>query len=76
MNEKKQLITNARTLGIPKMILLGFQHLFAMFGATILVPILVNGEGYFNSETQVLSVQVTLFAAGFGTLLFHVCSKL
>lgn len=76
MNEKKQLITNARTLGIPKMILLGFQHLFAMFGATILVPILVNGEGYFNSETQVLSVQVTLFAAGIGTLLFHVCSKL
>lgn len=76
MNEKKQLITNARALGIPKMILLGFQHLFAMFGATILVPILVNGEGYFNSETQVLSVQVTLFAAGIGTLLFHVCSKL
>ena len=56
MNEKKQLITDARSLGIPKMLLLGFQHLFAMFGATILVPILVNGEGYFNSETQVLSV--------------------
>lgn len=76
MNEKKQLITDARSLGIPKMLLLGFQHLFAMFGATILVPILVNGEGYFNSETQVLSVQVTLFAAGIGTLLFHVCSKM
>ena len=76
MNEKKQLITNARTLGIPKMILLGFQHLFAMFGATILVPILVNGEGYFNSETQVLSVEVTLCAAGIGTSLFCVCSKL
>ena len=47
--------------------------MFAMFGATILVPILVNG--YFGSTTQVLSVQVTLFCAGFGTLFFHLCAK-
>lgn len=45
--------------------------MFAMFGATILVPILVNG--YFNGEG--LSVQVTLFFAGIGTLLFHLFSK-
>ena len=42
MNEKTGIITDARTLGIPKMLILGLQHMFAMFGATILVPILVN----------------------------------
>lgn len=73
MNQQKDIIKDARTLGIPKMLLLGLQHLFAMFGATILVPILVNG--YFGSDTQVLSVQVTLFCAGAGTLIFHLCSK-
>ncbi len=71
MGEKRQAIYDATTLGKPKMMLLGLQHMFAMFGATILVPILVNG--YFNGEG--LSVQVTLFFAGIGTLLFHVCSK-
>lgn len=73
MNEQKDVIRDARALGTPKMLLLGLQHMFAMFGATILVPILVNG--YFGSETQVLSVQVTLFCAGLGTLFFHLCSK-
>ncbi len=71
MNENGA-IRDARTLGIPKMLLLGLQHMFAMFGATILVPILVNG--YFNGEG--LSVQVTLFFAGVGTLFFHICSRL
>ena len=46
--------------------------MFAMFGATILVPILVND--YFKGEG--LSIQVTLFAAGVGTLLFHVITKM
>ena len=55
-----------------KRLILGLQHMFAMFGATILVPILVNG--YFHGEG--LSVQVTLFFAGVGTLLFHVLTKL
>lgn len=71
MGEKRQAIYDATTLGKPKMALLGLQHMFAMFGATILVPILVNG--YFNGEG--LSVQVTLFFAGIGTLLFHLLSK-
>ncbi|MCR5402236.1 MAG: uracil-xanthine permease family protein [Butyrivibrio sp.] len=71
MGENKQAIYDATTLGKPKMALLGLQHMFAMFGATILVPILVNG--YFNGEG--LSVQVTLFFAGIGTLLFHFFSK-
>ena len=71
MGEKRQAIYDATTLGKTKMAVLGLQHMFAMFGATILVPILVNG--YFNGEG--LSVQVTLFFAGLGTLLFHLCSK-
>lgn len=72
METQKTAIRNAKQLGIPKMLLLGLQHMFAMFGATILVPILVNG--YFEGEG--LSIQVTLFCAGVGTLFFHVCSKL
>lgn len=65
-------IYDAKSLGAPKVLLLGVQHMFAMFGATILVPILVNG--YFHGEG--LSIQVTLFFAGIGTLFFHLCSKL
>lgn len=72
MSKSYEAIRDARTLGIPKMLLLGLQHMFAMFGATILVPILVNN--YFNGEG--LSIQVTLFFAGVGTLFFHVCSRL
>lgn len=72
MNGKEtQPIRDARTLGMPKMLILGLQHMFAMFGATILVPILVNS--YFHGEG--LSVQVTLICAGLGTLFFHLCSK-
>ena len=72
MSNKNEAIKDARTLGVPKMLLLGLQHMFAMFGATILVPILVGG--YF--EGQGLSIQVTLFFAGIGTLFFHLCSKM
>lgn len=57
-------IFDARTLGIPKMLLLGIQHTFAMFGATVLVPLLTG-----------LSVSTTLLMAGLGTLLFHFCTK-
>ena len=71
MGEKRQAIYDATTLGKTRMAILGLQHMFAMFGATIRVPILVNG--YFNGEG--LSVQVTLLCAGLGTLLFHLFSK-
>ena len=63
-------IRDARKLGTPKMLLLGLQHMFAMFGATVLVPILVN------SRDRPLSIQTTLFFAGIGTLFFHVCTKM
>ncbi len=69
-------IRDARTLGWPKMLILGFQHMFAMFGATILVPILTNQYFTELDGTQSgLSIRVTLFFAGFGTLFFHFCSK-
>ena len=63
-------IRDARQLGLPKMLILGLQHMFAMFGATVLVPILVQSYGL------PLSIQTTLFFAGIGTLFFHVCTKL
>jgi len=71
MNKKlgHDAIYDARELGVPRMLLLGLQHLFAMFGATVLVPILVTGYGL------PLSIQTTLLFAGIGTLLFHVCTK-
>lgn len=63
-NEKKASldgpIYDARTLGTPKMLLLGLQHMFAMFGATVLVPALTG-----------LDVATALLFAGLGTLLFH-----
>ena len=48
----------------PQNILLGFQHVFAMFGATVLVPLITG-----------LNISTTLFAAGVGTLLFHFITK-
>ena len=71
MNLNNGAIRDASVLGIPKMLILGLQHMFAMFGATILVPILVNS--YIGED--VLHVQVTLICAGLGTLFFHLCSK-
>jgi uracil permease len=59
-----QAIYDARTLGAPRMLVLGIQHMFAMFGATVLVPALTG-----------LSVTTTLMFAGLGTLLFHLLAK-
>ena len=53
-------IYDARELGVPKMLVLGLQHMFAMFGATVLVPLITG-----------LDVSTTLLFAGLGTLLFH-----
>jgi len=65
MNEKSQdAIYNAKELGKGKIFILGLQHMFAMFGSTVLVPILTG-----------LSVSTTLLFAGVGTLLFHLVTK-
>ena len=69
-NLGQEAIYDARELGVPRMLVLGLQHLFAMFGATVLVPILVSGYGL------PLSIQTTLLMAGLGTLIFHLCTKL
>ena len=66
-------IRDARTLGLPKMLILGLQHMFAMFGATILVPMIVADPTGTNLP---LSVQTTLLFAGIGTLFFHLCTKM
>ena len=57
-------IYDARVLGKPRMLVLGIQHMFAMFGATVLVPALTG-----------LSVSATLLFAGLGTLLFHLLTN-
>mgnify|MGYP003375311453 CR=1 FL=1 len=61
---QNQAIYDARQLGRTKMFILGVQHMFAMFGATVLVPALTG-----------LSVSATLLFAGLGTLLFHFLTK-
>ena len=61
---ENQGIRDARTLGTSKILVLGLQHMFAMFGATVLVPALTG-----------LSVSATLLFAGLGTLLFHFLAK-
>ncbi len=62
-------LKDARKLGVGKMLLLGLQHMFAMFGATILVPIIISGYGL------PLSIQTTLLFAGLGTIMFHFFTK-
>ena len=57
-------IYDAKAIGKGKVVLLGMQHTFAMFGATVLVPLLTG-----------LSVSTTLLMAGIGTLLFHILTK-
>ena len=57
-------VYDAKSLGAGRVIVLGFQHMFAMFGSTVLVPALTG-----------LSVSATLLFAGLGTLLFHLLSK-
>ena len=59
-NKNTDVVYDARTLGTTKMFVLGLQHLFAMFGATVLVPAITG-----------LNVSTTLLFAGLGTLLFH-----
>ena len=52
MGERGEAIRDARKLGVPKMLILGLQHMFAMFGATILVPILVNSYLFRRVENR------------------------
>ena len=60
MENRNGVIYNAKELGVGKTLVLGLQHMFAMFGATVLVPILTG-----------LSVSATLLFAGIATLFMH-----
>ena len=64
MKISDQAIYDARKLGKGRMLTLGLQHMFAMFGATVLVPVITG-----------LSMSATLLFAGLGTLIFHLCTK-
>ena len=64
MKNQMKAIYDARELGKGKMLILGFQHMFAMFGATVLVPLLTG-----------LDIATTLLMAGLGTLFFHLMTK-
>ena len=59
-NKNTDVVYDAKTLGTTRMFVLGLQHMFAMFGATVLVPAITG-----------LNVSTTLLFAGLGTLLFH-----
>lgn len=71
MDEQKMAYQIDEMPPIGKSIILAFQHLFAMFGATILVPILVNQA----AGAEVLSIPVALVTSGIGTLIYMLCTK-
>lgn len=62
--QNNMAIRDVSELGKPKMMILGMQHAFTMFGATVLVPIITG-----------LDISVALFLAGIGTLIFHLITK-
>lgn len=71
MKKKKLLLDVNDKPPVLKWFVLSLQHVFAMFGATILVPILVNK----SCGTEVLSIPVALISSGIGTLIYIVCTK-
>ena len=71
MDETKLLLDVNEKPTIGKWIILAIQHVFAMFGATILVPILVNS----SAGTEVLTIPVALATSGIGTLIYILCTK-
>lgn len=82
-NESKLIYDTNERPPLVKLLLLSFQHVFAMFGATILVPILVNGliKELIKNKTgvdmpkDVMSIAIALFSSGVGTLLYILCTK-
>lgn len=71
MKNSKMLLDVNDKPPLLKWLLLSLQHVFAMFGATILVPILVNKA----VGSEVLSIPVALISSGIGTLIYIVCTK-
>ena len=71
MKTKKMTYDIDEVPPLKEWIILALQHVFAMFGATILVPILVNSA----AGKEVLTIPVALVASGIGTLIYILCTK-
>lgn len=71
MEKNKMILDVNEKPSISKWIILAFQHVFAMFGATILVPILVNA----GAGETVLTIPVALVTSGIGTLIYILCTR-
>ena len=71
MEQKKMILDVNEKPPIAKWIVLAFQHIFAMFGATVLVPLLVNAA----AGAEVLSTGVALISSGIGTLIYILCTR-
>lgn len=71
MEESKMTLNVNEKPPVAKWLILSLQHVFAMFGATILVPILVNSA----AGAEVLPIPVALVASGIGTLIYILCTK-
>ena len=71
MENTKLLLDVNEKPKISKWIILALQHVFAMFGATILVPILVNSA----AGEEVLTIPVALVTSGIGTLIYIACTR-
>ena len=71
MEQKKMILDVNERPPIVKWIVLAFQHIFAMFGATVLVPLLVNA----SAGAEVLSTGVALISSGIGTLIYILCTR-
>lgn len=70
-NHSKLILDVNEKPKIAQWIILALQHVFAMFGATILVPILVNS----SAGAEVLTIPVALVTSGIGTLIYIICTK-
>lgn len=71
MKKRELLLDVNEKPPLPKWVILAFQHVFAMFGATILVPIMVNSQ----AGAEVLTIPVALVSSGIGTLIYLLCTK-
>ena len=71
MKKNNLILDISEKPSLGKWIILSLQHVFAMFGATILVPILVNQA----AGEEVLTIPVKLVASGIGTILYQLCTN-
>ena len=71
MTTKKLLYDTNEKPPLKEWIVLAFQHVFAMFGATVLVPVMVNKAAH----AEVMSIPIALICSGVGTLIYILCTK-